>query len=175
MNKGQYVFTQLVSHLDRNHFNYLARKYDGNKYLEYVLMINVLLLIFQKRKQKHLNYLINFLIIWQKKNKMSIWKKLKIQLTTIPTLLILGMFGIVVVILKVIAKIFHLTYNEVNIIVYYLLIPLSWCVMLDTIIHFSIFTPLWILLWIYIFWSKRKFYHQWCDVIPFIFPSIQIM
>ena len=28
MNQGKYVFSQLVSHLDRNHFNYLARKYD---------------------------------------------------------------------------------------------------------------------------------------------------
>lgn len=33
MNQGQYVFSQLVGHLDRNHFNYLARKYDGNKYV----------------------------------------------------------------------------------------------------------------------------------------------
>ncbi len=34
MNQGQYVFSQLVGHLDRNHFNYLARKYDGNKYVK---------------------------------------------------------------------------------------------------------------------------------------------
>lgn len=34
MNQGQYVFSQLVDHLDRNHFNYLARKYDGNKYVK---------------------------------------------------------------------------------------------------------------------------------------------
>lgn len=33
MNRGQYVLSQLVSHLDRNHLNYLVRKYDGNKYV----------------------------------------------------------------------------------------------------------------------------------------------
>ena len=35
MNQGQYVFSQLVSHLDRDHFNYLARKYGGNKYVKH--------------------------------------------------------------------------------------------------------------------------------------------
>ena len=43
MNKGQYVFSQLVSHLDRNHFNYLARKYDGNKYVKHFSCWNQLL------------------------------------------------------------------------------------------------------------------------------------
>ena len=33
MNQGQYVFSQLVSHLDRNNFNYLAREYGENKYV----------------------------------------------------------------------------------------------------------------------------------------------
>jgi hypothetical protein len=32
------------------------------------------------------------------------------------------------------------------------------------IIGLPITTPIWILLWIYIFWSKRKFFRQWCDV-----------
>ena len=43
MNQGQYVFSQLVSHLDRNHFNYLARKYDGNKYVKHFSCWNQLL------------------------------------------------------------------------------------------------------------------------------------
>ena len=57
-----------------------------------------------------------------------------------------------------------MTYNEINIIVYYLIIPLSWFIMLDYIIGLPITTPIWILLWVYIFWSKRKFFRQWCDV-----------
>ena len=43
MNKGQYVFSQLVDHLDRNHFNYLVRKYDGNKYVKHFSCWNQLL------------------------------------------------------------------------------------------------------------------------------------
>jgi hypothetical protein len=31
------------------------------------------------------------------------------------------------------------------------------------IIGLPITTPIWILLWIYIFWSKRKFFKEWCD------------
>ena len=34
MNKGKYVFSQLLDFLDRNDFNYLARKYDGDKYVK---------------------------------------------------------------------------------------------------------------------------------------------
>ena len=43
MNQGQYVFSQPVSYLDRNHFNYLARKYDGNKYVKHFSCWNQLL------------------------------------------------------------------------------------------------------------------------------------
>lgn len=62
------------------------------------------------------------------------------------------------------AKATRLTYNEINILVYYLIIPLSWCVMLDVIIHLPIFTILCTLIWAYIFYSKRKDFSQWCDV-----------
>ena len=34
MNKGKYVFSQLLDFLDRNDFNYLAKKYDGDKYVK---------------------------------------------------------------------------------------------------------------------------------------------
>ena len=87
----------------------------------------------------------------------------KLKTSSIPVLIIIGVFGAVALALKLMAKALHMTYKEINIIVYYLLIPLSWCIMLDMIIKLPIFTPLWILLWIYIFWSKRKFFRQWCD------------
>ena len=35
MNQGQYVFSQLVGFLDRNHFNYLVRKYGGDRYVKH--------------------------------------------------------------------------------------------------------------------------------------------
>lgn len=34
MNKSKYVFSQLITFLDRNHFNYLVRKYQGDKYVK---------------------------------------------------------------------------------------------------------------------------------------------
>lgn len=34
MHKGKYVFSQLLDFLDRNGFNYLARKYHGDKYVK---------------------------------------------------------------------------------------------------------------------------------------------
>ena len=80
------------------------------------------------------------------------------------TLIVLGIFGMVAASLNILAKLIGMTYNEINIIVYYLIIPLSWCIMLDYIIGLPITTPLWILLWVYIFWSKRKFFKEWCDV-----------
>ena len=43
MNQGQYVFSQLIDFLDRNHFNYLARKYDGNRYVKNFTCWNQLL------------------------------------------------------------------------------------------------------------------------------------
>ena len=40
MNKEKYVFSQLVSFLDRNHFNYLVRKYNGDKYVKHLTCWN---------------------------------------------------------------------------------------------------------------------------------------
>ena len=34
MHKGKYVFPQLLDFLDRNHFNYLVRKYGGDRYVK---------------------------------------------------------------------------------------------------------------------------------------------
>ena len=43
MYKDKYVFAQLVSFLDRNHFNYLVRKYGGDKYVKFFSCWNQLL------------------------------------------------------------------------------------------------------------------------------------
>ena len=42
MHKGKYVFAQLLDFLDRNDFNYLARKYGGDKYLKQFTFYNQL-------------------------------------------------------------------------------------------------------------------------------------
>lgn len=43
MNKDPYVFAQLVRLMDRNHFNYLVRKYGGDKYVKSYTCWNQLL------------------------------------------------------------------------------------------------------------------------------------
>ena len=42
MYKGKYVFSQLLDFLDRNGFNYLVRKYDGDKYVKLLTCYNQL-------------------------------------------------------------------------------------------------------------------------------------
>lgn len=34
MNQGRYVFTQLVDSLPRKNFEWLVKKYEGNKYIK---------------------------------------------------------------------------------------------------------------------------------------------
>ena len=45
MHKEKYVFSQLVSFLDRNKFNYIVRKYDGDKYVKHFTCWNQLLML----------------------------------------------------------------------------------------------------------------------------------
>ena len=45
MNNDKYVFSQLTSFLDRNHFSYLARKYEGDKYVKHFTCWNQLLVM----------------------------------------------------------------------------------------------------------------------------------
>ena len=76
-----------------------------------------------------------------------------------------AVFWITANLLNQIAKLTGMTYNEINIIVYYLIIPLTWTGMLDIIIEFPIFTPLLILVWAYIFVKTRTkdVFQMWCD------------
>ena len=43
MFQDKFVFSQLTAFLDRNHFNYLTRKYDGNRYAKHLTCWNQLL------------------------------------------------------------------------------------------------------------------------------------
>ena len=67
--------------------------------------------------------------------------------------------------LNQIAKWTGMTYNAINIIVYYLVIPLTWTIMLDIIIGLPLFTPLLILAWMYILVKTRtkRVFQMWCD------------
>ena len=63
-----------------------------------------------------------------------------------------------------IAKITGTTYNEVNIIVYYLVIPLSWTIMLDYITRMPFLTPLFLLAWIVFIWKDKMDFRTRCDL-----------
>ena len=43
MHKDKFVFSQLTGFLDRNKFNYIVRRYDGDKYVKHFTCWNQLL------------------------------------------------------------------------------------------------------------------------------------
>ncbi len=75
----------------------------------------------------------------------------------------LPIFAIVAGVEHIIAKVTGMTYNEVNIIVYYLLIPLSWAVMIDYITMMPILTPMYIIVWAVFLWKDPMKFRDRCD------------
>lgn len=74
-----------------------------------------------------------------------------------------AVFSIVAQSLDWIGLKFGLTYNEVNILVYYLLIPLSWCVMFDSWLGLPVTTFALTFIWIGIFLATRHIFREWRD------------
>ena len=72
-------------------------------------------------------------------------------------------FSIVALSLNKLATLLHLTYNEINIIVYYFLIPLSWTIILDVWIGLPIITLIFLCIWVGIYAATYKFFKKWCD------------
>lgn len=95
-------------------------------------------------------------------------------------------FGLVASILSLMAKMVGITYKEMNIFIYYFVIPFSWCFLLDvrligyiTIplqteeqfrydgagrwITFPLLSCLWCLLWAYIIYRNRYTFRDWCS------------
>lgn len=62
-----------------------------------------------------------------------------------------------------IAQITGMTYNEINIIVYYLIVPLTWTVMIDILIKMPITTTILLIVWIVIYIMHHNDFRQWCD------------
>lgn len=75
----------------------------------------------------------------------------------------LPIFAIVAGIENLIARMTRATYNEVNIIVYYLVIPLSWTLMLDYITRMPFLTPLLTSAWIVFIWKDKMKFRDRCD------------
>lgn len=72
-------------------------------------------------------------------------------------------FGAVADALVAVGGLTGLTYNEVNVLMYYLVVPLSWGVMLDVWLRKPIFGPTVIVVWIGIFIAVRSHFSSWCD------------
>lgn len=72
-------------------------------------------------------------------------------------------FAIVAGTEHIIAKLTGLTYNEVNIIVYYLIIPLTWTLMIDYLTKMPFLTPMIIIGWIIFLWKDQKKFRDRCD------------
>ena len=63
----------------------------------------------------------------------------------------------------IIAKLTGATYNEVNIIVYYLLIPLSWAAMVDYITKIPFLFIMYIVAWSIFLWKDPMKFRDRCD------------
>lgn len=72
-------------------------------------------------------------------------------------------FNFVADVLHWIASVFGLTYNEVNIILYYFIIPLTWTILLDRYIGKPISTVILIIAWAVLLIVKGREFRVWCD------------
>ena len=77
--------------------------------------------------------------------------------------MLLPIFMVVAGIEHLIAKLTGSTYIEVNIIVYYLIIPLSWTVMIDYLTKLPFLTPMFVLAWIIFLWKDTMKFRDRCD------------
>ena len=75
----------------------------------------------------------------------------------------LPIFAVVAGVEHIIAKLTGATYNEVNIIVYYLLIPLSWAAMVDYTTKIPFLSILYIIAWILFLWKDPMKFRDRCD------------
>ena len=78
-------------------------------------------------------------------------------------LIMVPIFGMVAGVEHVIAKLTGATYNEVNIIIYFLLIPLSWASMIDYITRLPLLSPMYIIAWIIFLWKDPMTFKGRCD------------
>jgi len=78
-------------------------------------------------------------------------------------LIMVPIFGMVAGVEHAIAKLTGATYNEVNIIIYFLLIPLSWASMIDYITRLPLLSPMYLIAWIVFFWKDQMTFRDRCD------------
>lgn len=97
-----------------------------------------------------------------KANAKIVWDNLsKIEIAVM--IVVAPVFAVVAGIEHAIARLTGLTYNEVNIIVYYLLIPLSWAAMIDYIAGLPFLSPMYTMAWIIFLWKDPMKFRDRCD------------
>ena len=108
----------------------------------------------------------------------SIWQnyKLEAQGKSAVSRFVIMTFAVVAIALEWMARKLHITYNEINVVVYYWLIPLSWTLLLDYKLDASIdvmgcqgYLPILTILlcfsWIGILIANYRFFSKWCDYV----------
>ena len=81
------------------------------------------------------------------------------------TLLVTVPFNLTVKVLLFIGKVFHLSYNAVNIIIWYMTFPMFWMAILDYKLHQILFVPIWLLLCLGLGYVQRKKFNRFCDLL----------
>lgn len=79
--------------------------------------------------------------------------------------LVNNFFTITANILLSIGRACHMTYNAVNIVIWYGLLPLLWMTLLDYKLHSVLLSPLWLLLCIGVCIIQRKKFNRFCDAL----------
>lgn len=90
------------------------------------------------------------------------WKKRSLP-EKIAMIIAIPIFAVVAGIEHMIAKLIGATYNEVNIVVYYLLIPLSWMIMVDYITRLPFLTAMFVIAWGIFLWKDQMTFKYRCD------------
>ena len=98
----------------------------------------------------------------EEQKKIIEWESLS-RLDKVVMVAMLPIFAVVAGLEHIIAKLTGATYNEVNIIVYYLIIPISWAVMIDYITMLPFLTPMYIIAWIIFLWKDSMKFKNRCD------------
>lgn len=108
----------------------------------------------------------------------EIWQNYKLQAKgkSAVSQFVIMTFAVVAIALEWMARKLHITYNEINVVVYYWLIPLSWTLLLDYKLDASInvmgcqgYLPILTILlcfsWIGILIANYRFFSKWCDYV----------
>ena len=96
------------------------------------------------------------------KRKIVEWESLS-KWDKVVMVVMLPIFAVVAGAEHIIAKLTGATYNEVNIIVYNLLIPLSWAAMIDYITKMPFLSIMYIIAWILFLWKDPMKFRERCD------------